>query len=55
MRAVLDSSNDEKKKEGESSFPRVDAPVMREPRRRREEEQRFNAPRPGSPPFLSLV
>jgi hypothetical protein len=55
MRAVLDSSNGEKKKEGESSLARVDAPGMHEPKRRREEEQRFNASRLGSPIFLSLV
>jgi hypothetical protein len=54
-RAVLDSSNGEKKKEGESSLPRVDAPGMREPKHRREEEQRFNTSRPGSPSFSSLV
>jgi hypothetical protein len=55
MRAVLDSSNGEKKNEGESSLSRVDAPGMRELKRRREEEQRFNTSRPVSPSFLSLV
>jgi hypothetical protein len=54
MRAALDSSNGEKKEEGESSLSHVDAPGMREPKRRREEEQRFNAYRPGSPSFHLL-
>jgi hypothetical protein len=55
MQAALESGNGEKKEEGEGSFSPVDAPGMREPKRRREEEQRFNASRPGSPSLMSLV
>jgi hypothetical protein len=38
MRAVLDSSNGEKKKEGESSLSRADAQGARDPKCKREEE-----------------
>jgi hypothetical protein len=55
MQAALESGNGEKKKEGESSFSRVDAPGTREPKRKREKEQRFNASRPGLPSLSSLV
>jgi hypothetical protein len=55
MQAALESGNDEKKEEGESSFTRVDAPDAREPKRRREKEQRFNTSRLGSPSLSSLV
>jgi hypothetical protein len=46
-RTVLGSSNDEKKKEGESSFSRMDASGVHEPKRRREEEQQLRAHAPG--------
>jgi hypothetical protein len=55
MRAVLDSSNDEKKKEGEGSSVGLDAHDTYAPTHRREGEQRFKVPRPGSPFSLSLV
>jgi hypothetical protein len=42
-RAVLESGNGEKKKEGESSFSRVDAFSAREPKCRRKDEQRLEA------------
>jgi hypothetical protein len=47
MRAVLDSSNGEKKKEGESSSAGLDAHGARDPKRRGEEEQRLRAHAPG--------
>jgi hypothetical protein len=53
--AALESGNGEKKEEGESSFSRVDALGAREPKRRREKEQRFNASRLGLPSLLSLI
>jgi hypothetical protein len=40
---MLESGNGEKKKEGESSYSRVDASSAHEPKRRREEEQRLRA------------
>jgi hypothetical protein len=55
MRAVLDSSNDDKKKEGEGSLAGLDAHGTYAPTHRREEEQRFKVPRPGSPFSLSVV
>jgi hypothetical protein len=55
MRAVLDSSNGEKKNEGEGSSAGLDAHGTHAPTRRREEEQRFNTFSPGSPSFSSLV
>jgi hypothetical protein len=55
MQAALESGNGEKKEGGESFFSHVDAPGMREPKRRREKEQRFNASRPGLPSLSSLV
>jgi hypothetical protein len=48
-RAVFESGNGKKRKEGESSSARLDAPGTHEPRRRGEGEQRFKALRPGSP------
>jgi hypothetical protein len=47
MQALLGSGNDEKKKEGESSFSRVDAQGARDPKCRREEEQQLRAHTPG--------
>jgi hypothetical protein len=47
MRAVLDSSNGEKKKEGEGSSAGLDAHGSRDPKCRREEEQRLGAHAPG--------
>jgi hypothetical protein len=55
MRAILDSSNGEKKNEGEGSSAGLDAHVTHAPTHRREEGQRFNTSRPGSPFFSSLV
>jgi hypothetical protein len=55
MRAVLDSSNGEKKEEGEGSLAGLDAHGTHAPTHRREEEQRFKVPRSGSPFSLSLV
>jgi hypothetical protein len=46
MQALLGSGNGEKKKEGESSFSRVDAHGARGPKCRREEEQRLGAHAP---------
>jgi hypothetical protein len=46
MRAVLDSSNGEKK-EGEGSSAGLDAHGSRDPKYRREEEQRLGAHAPG--------
>jgi hypothetical protein len=45
MQALLGSGNGEK--EGESSFSRVDAQGARDPKCRREEEQRLGAHAPG--------
>jgi hypothetical protein len=47
MQGLLGSGNGEKKKEGESSFSRVDAQGARDPKCRREEEQRLGAHVPG--------
>jgi hypothetical protein len=47
MQALLGSSNGEKKKEGESSFSRVDAQGARDPKCKREKEQRLGAHAPG--------
>jgi hypothetical protein len=47
-RAVLESGNGEKKKEGESSFSRVDISGAHEPKRRRRDEQRLEAHTSGS-------
>jgi hypothetical protein len=55
MRAMLESGNGEKKREGEGSSAGLDAHGTHEPTHRREEGQRFNASRPGSPFFSSLV
>jgi hypothetical protein len=43
MQAASESDNGEKKKEGERSSSRVDAPDAREPKRRRREEQKLEA------------
>jgi hypothetical protein len=54
-RAMLESGNGEKKGEGEGSSAGLDAHGTHAPTHRREEEQRFNTSRPGSPFFSSLV